>query len=492
MSKGWWVIEMSVQNPEALLQSLTKLPNETEWLEFKTNLDKPEAIGKYVSALSNSAILSAQQRAFLVFGVEDKTHKVVGTTVRLGDKTVGKNENFLHWLNKCLQPPIQIEHISFDVDGKHVELLCLQPPYNHPVRFNGRPWIRINSSLHPLTDHPAKEGLIWQAVSRFSFESQKVKSGLSEVDLENLFYLDNLVEGFVKGRSKGNKLGLLISEGFIEKNLEGGFDATNLLALTSAKSLKLWPGFERKGIRFISYKSNDKITSDLDIWGERGYFSAFQNAMVQIMRSIPNREELEQGVRKTIYNIPEVAVREILANAIVHQDLTDYTSGPMVEIFPDRVVITSPGKPLVEPDQFLNAQSRSRNTTFTDVMRRLGVCELRGSGIDRAFDEIETAGLPPISVRIVENSTVVTIFGPRRFADLSKEERIWACYWHACLLAERNEYMNNTSLRKRFRLNDKQYPQVSEVISDAIKLGRIRPLNEDQANRNAKYVPYWF
>ena len=125
-------------------------------------------------------------------------------------------------------------------------------------------------------------------------------------------------------------------------------------------------------------------------------------------------------------------------------------------------------------------------------MRLLGLCEQRGSGIDRAFTEIEMAGLPPASVRVVEGSTVVTLYGPRRFADLTKEERVWACYWHACLCVERNEFMSNASLRERFKLTAKQYPQVSEVISEAIGRKMVRPLSEEQANRNARYVPFWF
>lgn len=482
---------MNIQNPEALLAGLLKLPKETEWLEFKQNFSGEENIGKYVSALSNSALLAGELYAYLVFGVENQTHKVVGTNVSLDTRKVGA-EDLLHWMHKSLQPPIQITHKKITIEGTTVEILRLAPPYQHPIRFNGKAYIRIESSLHPLNDHPAKEGALWQAVSRFTFESEKARTGLSEQQLESLFFLSELTEGLAEGRSKGNRVEHLTSEHFISPNLEGGHDARNLLVLTSARDLKQWPGFERKGIRLVSYKTGTKFEKVLDIWGQRGYFAAFPNAMMTIMREIPSREELLHGVRRTIYDIPEVAIREILANAIVHQDLTDHTSGPVVEIFKDRVVITNPGVPLIKPDRFVDAPSRSRNTTFANVMRNLGICEQRGSGIDRAFSEIEKAGLPPVSIRVVEGSTVVTIFGPRHFADMTKEERVLACYWHASLCVERNNYMSNASLRTRFKLNDKQYPQVSEVIGEAISAGRIRPLNEDQGNRNARYVPYWF
>ena len=125
-------------------------------------------------------------------------------------------------------------------------------------------------------------------------------------------------------------------------------------------------------------------------------------------------------------------------------------------------------------------------------MRRLGVCEERGSGIDRAFTEIELAGLPPPLIQQVSDCTVVTIFGPRPFAQMTKEERLRACYFHACLRAEKNDFMSNASLRQRFRLSQKQYSQVSEVIKEACAVDLIKPLSEDQGNRNARYLPYWY
>ena len=55
----------------SLLQELCKLPNETEWLEFKCNNDNPECIGEYISALSNSAALIGKANAYIIWGVAD-------------------------------------------------------------------------------------------------------------------------------------------------------------------------------------------------------------------------------------------------------------------------------------------------------------------------------------------------------------------------------------------------------------------------------------
>jgi ATP-dependent DNA helicase RecG len=124
-------------------------------------------------------------------------------------------------------------------------------------------------------------------------------------------------------------------------------------------------------------------------------------------------------------------------------------------------------------------------------MRYAGLCEQRGSGVDRALAEIERASLPPPLIQAVEGSTTVTVFMHKPFAELSAEDRIRACYQHACLMYERSDFMSNSSLRERFGLSTRQYPQVSNVIRDAREAGRIRPLNDDQPNRVARYVPYW-
>jgi predicted HTH transcriptional regulator len=124
-------------------------------------------------------------------------------------------------------------------------------------------------------------------------------------------------------------------------------------------------------------------------------------------------------------------------------------------------------------------------------MRQAGLCEVRGSGVDRAVQAIEDDKLPPPTFRVVENSLVVTLFTERQFSALTKEDRIRGCYQHSCLKFEAHDPMSNGSLRIRFGLSTRQYPQISEVISDAINAGAIRPLHEDQGNRTARYLPFW-
>lgn len=280
-------------------------------------------------------------------------------------------------------------------------------------------------------------------------------------------------------------------EGLIRDNRQGGYDATNLLALTAATTLSSWTSVKNKAPRVVTYKHSSKLNADADVTGEFGYAISFPKLLAYIMERVGHREEMLHGVRKKVFSIPEIAVREILANALIHQDLLVANDGPTIDIYPDRIRITNPGVPLIDTDRFIDSPPKSRNRKLGDLLRRMGLCEERGSGVDRALAAVEQASLPPPLFQVVEGSTVVTIFGPKPFADLSKEERIRACYQHACVEFEAGRNMSNSSLRRRFGLTDKQYPQVSLVIREAIELKRVRPLDDNQASRNARYVPYW-
>ncbi|MGC9315765.1 MAG: helix-turn-helix domain-containing protein [bacterium] len=70
------------------------LSDEKEWVEFKVDNYNPQGIGEYISALSNSACLHNQSKGYLVFGIEDKTCKIVGTKFEPA-KTKGKGNEVL-------------------------------------------------------------------------------------------------------------------------------------------------------------------------------------------------------------------------------------------------------------------------------------------------------------------------------------------------------------------------------------------------------------
>ena len=122
----------------------------------------------------------------------------------------------------------------------------------------------------------------------------------------------------------------------------------------------------------------------------------------------------------------------------------------------------------------------------------LGFCERRGSGIDRAIAAIESMHLPAPKIVKEETCTRITLYPHKELADMSKEERIEACYQHACLLNEDGLTTNNQSVRERFNLDKTQSSVASRIIADTLDAGLIKISNSDiQSKKYATYVPYY-
>lgn len=477
-----------LHDPHRLLESLRALPREANWVEFKENVFDPRSTGQYISALANSAMLEKQKFAFMVWGIRNETHDVAGTAVRIEAAEVG-SEPFLLWVSKLLRPRLNLHPFTVMVEDKRVEILAIDPGYAQPVSFQEREYIRVAASVQPLRDYPEKQRALWAITSSYSFEEAAIVAHMSAEQILRDFYAEKLLELIgVEGRTSTNVIENLERRKLIQSNLQGGFEVFALLAMSCAKDLNQFPLLRNRGARVVAYKGTDKLAGEDDSEGQRGYIIGFEALLAHILARIPSEELMQHGRRVKVYQIPEDAVREFLANALVHQDFMQ-PGRPLIEIYKDRVRFINPGTPLIEIDRFIDAPPTTRNQNFVQLMRHAGYCEDRGSGVDRAIREIENAALPPPLFASVEGFTSVTAFMPKHFADMTPDERVRACFQHAQLLHERNQALSNGSLRARFALRDSQISQVSNVIRDAIQAGKIKPLHEDQAPRNARYVP---
>ena len=188
---------------------------------------------------------------------------------------------------------------------------------------------------------------------------------------------------------------------------------------------------------------------------------------------------------------PDLAVREIVANALIHQDFSVGGAGPMIEIFQDRMEVTNPGTPLIDVERFLDTPPRSRNEALASLMRRFGVCEERGSGVDKVVQQTEFYQLPPPEFAIVSDHLRVTLFAHRSLTQMDRNDRMRACYQHACLRYVQRDYMTNTSLRERFGIDTKNSAIASRLIREAVEGGFIAPYDEHAGRRFMKYVPHW-
>jgi predicted HTH transcriptional regulator len=184
---------MTEQMLKELLDELLKSPQESECLEFKLNFHSAEEIGERISALSNVACIQNQANGYLVFGIEDITHKIVGTTFKAKTHKKG-NEDLEHWLATRLNPKIDFAIYEFDYEkDKHISLFVIPATQNRPVTFLHRAYIRVGSITRQLSDFEEKERKIWNT-GDYHLENDIVKSGLSASDVVRLLSTETYFE----------------------------------------------------------------------------------------------------------------------------------------------------------------------------------------------------------------------------------------------------------------------------------------------------------
>ncbi len=485
---------MAPDDLPALLESLLASGTEPEWTEFKQDKAVPEEIGEYISALSNAAALHRQSCGYIVWGIEDRSLRVVGTSFRPRQVKKG-NEELENWLATQLEPRIHFQIYEFEYCGLPVVIFQIQPCPNRPVGFRGIEYVRVGSYKKKLKDHPKKERLLWTLGGMAPFEREMAAVDVTGDDVLALLDYPAFF-GMSHQTLPNNKAGLL--DRLHRERLTqhagtaGRWSVTNLGAILFAKSLSEFETLPRKAVRVIVYRSTDRLRTIKEHAISRGYAAGFEGLVGYIDDQLPRNEKIDGALRTEDRMYPLIAIRELAANALIHQDFSMTGVSPLVEIFTDRVEITNPGRPLIATERFIDEPPRSRNEALAALMRRLNICEERGSGIDKVVFAVELARLPAPEFLVTENHTKVILYGPRDFADMDRRDKMRACYQHACLLCVSSQRMTNASLRKRLGIGDRNYPIASRIIADAVEAGLVRLYDpESRSRKHASYVPYW-
>jgi ATP-dependent DNA helicase RecG len=475
-----------------LIDLLRGANRETEWVEFKLNDDEPDEVGQYLSALSNSATLCGKRFGYIVWGISNITHEVVGTTVRLHGRKIG-NEELENWLAHHLSPRANFRMIDGEIDGKFVSLIEVVAANHTPVRWKDHEYIRVGSYKKKLRDHAEKERELWRIFERLTWENEIAIPGLEADYVTKLLDYPAYFEltGKPLPDSRAAILGALAIDGLIEKEARH-FNITNLGAILFAKNLSDTPSLARKATRVVTYREKDRTEAVREQGARRGYASGFAGLIEYISQLLPANEQIAAAFRTEVRMYPEIAIRELIANALIHQDFRLTGTGPMVEIFVDRIEITNPGTPLIDTKRFIDFPPRSRNEKLASLMRRMNICEERGSGIDKVIKSAEVFQLPPPRFDVSAEHTKATLFAPRKLSDMEKEDRLRACYQHSCLRYVSGDPMTNATLRVRFAIADENYSIASRIIAEAIEAQLIKPKDPDsRSKKHAKYVPYW-
>ena len=483
---------MSEQRDIDLINELRTYPTEMSWLEFKSNQNDRNRIGKMVSALSNAARLDGKETAFLVWGIEDGSRNVIGTTFNPFSRKIG-NQVFELWLRNQLSPsPAFHFRMVAHPDGT-VVLLEIPAATLAPTAFEGIPYICVGSATSKLTDDTHRYQALIEKMRPYTWERGNASCYLSGDDvlglLDHASYLKLTDQPTPENREQ--VLEKLKADRLIQDDVGGRWNILNLGAMLFANDLRQFGGaLERKGVRFIRYDGKDRtatITHRQD--GRRGYANGFQGLLGYINRLLPQNEHIGEALRQTHPLFPTLSIRELVANALIHQDMTVSGAGPMIELFLDRIEITNPGAPLIETNRMIDHPPRSRNEALASLMRRMGMCEEQGSGLDKVFAEVELFQLPAPLLKASDTAMQVVMYGPRTFAEMSTDERVQACYWHTVLRYVSGDRMRNTSLCERLGIERHNAAQATGVIRKAIDAGLIK--HAEAEHPRAGYHPWW-
>lgn len=454
-------------------------PTETQNLEFKeakTGFDD-KRLYQYCVGIAN----------------EGGGHLVLGITDRAPRKVVGTNtyQNTISTEEKIFQKigfRVDVKEVTHP-DGRIVVFEIPSRPRGTAYDFEGAYYMRSGEGLVPMSEDRLRSMFAegqpdW--LEEFSKKGLDAQQIIELLDTQSFFEL--LKQPYPTGRD--GVIDKLIQEQLIDKT-SAGYNIRRIGALLLAKNLTEFPDIKRKAARVIVYNGSTKLNTKMDQTGQKGYAVGFQGLVRFIMDQLPQNEVIEDALRKEAKLLPEVVVREILANALIHQNLSEAGTSVMIEIYDNRLEVSNPGLPIVPVDRFIDGY-QSRNERLADLMRRMHICEEKGSGIDRVVSAAEFYQLPAPDFRPGHNRTSVFVYGPKFFEEMDREERIRACYQHCSLKWVMAERMTNQTLRERFKLPESKSVSVSQIIAATMDAGLIKQDEQAGGSRKfAKYIPHW-
>ncbi len=461
------------------LDTWIQTPHENENLEFK----EAKAQYDHTKLFRYSVALANEGGGKLILGITDKRPRAV-----CGSAAFPSPEDIARRIFEKVRFRVDVEVVNHPF-GRVVVFHIPSRPRGTAYHLEGAYYMRSTEDTVPMSEdrlrHIFNEGKV-----EWSLEPAMLDVSSEDVVklLDTPSYFDLLELPYPSAReavlAKFASEELLIRSG-------STWAITNLGALLFAKNLEAFEGLRRKAPRVVVYGGQGKDAIKRDLTGVKGYAVGFEGLIEFINSQTPSNEVVEQALRRQVKLFPELAIRELVANALVHQDLTETGASVMIELYADRLEISNPGVPLTAPDRFID-EYRSRNETLAGLMRRLGVCEELGSGIDKVVANAEAYQLPAPDFRVATYRTTAVLFAHKEFAEMDREERIRACYQHASLRYVLNQRMTNQTLRERFKLSEGKAETVSRIIRDAVDAGRIKPEDPTSGSkRYARYVPFW-
>ena len=480
--------------PDSLRRLITSCPEgEHPWVEFKQNVWEPKEIGQNISGMANGALYHDKSFGYVIWGVTNERREIVGSDFR-PSRAKSQGQDLELWLHQRVSPSHDFKFHELVLDEKPMAVMRVPRAKSGLVAWEGQRFIRLNDNTTSLRDRPEIEKHLWAKLDATPYERRPIAEGLSEKDVRELLDFQAVVTRLEMPPGARHELVLerLVQARVVVED-EGQYSIATFGALAFAKLLSRFDGLQRKAPRVIVWRGDrrtDGVKHEQE--GKYGYALSFDSLVNYVMAVLPKTERIRGALREDIPMLPHRAVRELIANALIHQDLAVTGAGPMIDVFPDRLEISNPGAALIDPKRFIDHPPRSRNDSLARLMREIGVCEERGFGIDYVIEDAETHQLPAPEFQRMEDATRVIMLSQRSVDQMTATERVRACYQHACLQYVGHTYLTNGSLRKRLGLPDKRAYMASRIIQDAMDAGLIKDRDPSSTSkRHAAYVPFW-
>lgn len=371
-----------------LEKSIKPFPQELNEIDWKLDLSpNTDRLAQHLSAFSNY-----DGGGFLVFGVENGVVK--GIDSEQCTKIITTLGNIAR---SNLIPPIVLDHAITEFQRKNLLFVKIGEAQDRPIHLRSGSvydsYIRSAGQTRKM-DKIEVANLISKSQG-LRFEDGISETGLSaEVVLKKIDFT-SYFDMIGRPLPSGNEaiLDVLCADKLARKNGDF-FDITNIGAILLAKNIEEFENLSRKAVRVIIYEGKDRMKTIKELDGKKGYASGFESLIGFINNLLPANEVIKTALRVDVKMYPEIAIRELVANALIHQDFYITGTGPMIEIFSDRIEVTNPGQPLIDTLRLLDSPPQSRNEKLASIMRRFKVCEERGSGIDKVVFQSELFQLP--------------------------------------------------------------------------------------------------
>ncbi len=475
---------------ELIEKSLAPFPCELNELDWKEALSSNgEKLSKHLSAFAN-----LPGGGFLVYGIDDH-----GKVIGVGSE--GEIKNITSSLSNVarhnLKPEIKIEFVKFKHSGRLLLAAYIHESVQKPVSLKNKglefSYIRVAGNTRQMSEPELRAAMLSSRMLRYE-ELPAVLPISNQSKWVDLFDFSEFVKR--TNPTPINNKEALNEHLFHHKLLlktKGKYLPTNLCVLLCAEDFRAFPGYEKFAIRITEYDGSSKISSKRDIFFNQGYSLTLDDAVSKISSLLSHRESIKKASRINESLVPEIAIRELLANAIIHRDYTQNNGFVTVDIFSDRIEITNPGGllPEISSDRLIDHPSKTRNEVLADIMRKTHFAEEKGSGYDKVVNSIEINVLPPIKWRLEQDYFCVILYMPKKFSETEKEERIEAVFQHSCLNLVSNKRTANKSIRHRFAFGDHEQTKTLRLIQDCLKAGRIKCANSKDLRRDWHYLPYF-